>query len=92
MIGTKGRFPSRNHSTKAQEAICEITVATAAPRTPMPSTKINTGSRAMLAAAPMITENMPVLANPWQMMNWHIPVESSANTVPARYQLRYSLA
>ena len=87
-MGTNGRFPRRNHSTKAQEAIWEITVAMAAPLTPMPSTKINTGSRAMLAAAPMITENIPVLANPWQMINWHIPVEISANTVPARYQLR----
>ena len=42
----------------------------------------------MLATAPMITESMPVLAKPWQMMNWHMPVESSAKAVPQRYQLR----
>ena len=61
------------------------TVATAAPATPMSSTKMNTGSSTMFSTAPSITESMPFLAKPWQMMNWFMPVESRANTVPVRY-------
>ena len=43
----------------------EITVARAAPRTPMWNPKIKTGSRIMLEIAPISTESIPVFANPW---------------------------
>lgn len=54
--------PSRNRSTNAQLAACERTDANAAPRTPISSPKINSGSSRMLATAPSITESMPILA------------------------------
>jgi len=60
------------------------TVAMAAPRTPRSSRKIKTGSRMMLRTAPSITDCIPFLAKPWQMMNWFMPVDSRANTVPVR--------
>ena len=46
-------------STKAQEAIWEITVAMAAPATSMWRAKIKTGSSTMLSTAPSITVAMP---------------------------------
>ena len=48
-----------------QENAWEITVARAAPRTPMWNPKIKTGSRIMLEIAPINTESIPVFANPW---------------------------
>ena len=60
-----------------------ITVAMAAPRTPMFSVKINTGSRMMLVPAPTIREIMlrPVLPlacrNRWIMVSRKEPVQKS---------------
>ena len=51
-----------------QENAWEITVARAAPRTPMWNPKIKTGSRIMLEIAPINTESIPVFANPWAVM------------------------
>ena len=57
-------LPNKKHVTKQAEQNCEITVATAAPHTPNPSTNINTGSRTILTAAPSIVENIPIFGNP----------------------------
>ena len=57
-------FPATKATTKAALAAWEITVAMAAPRTPMSKTKMNSGSRAMFSAAPNITDAIPILANP----------------------------
>ena len=57
-------FPNSVLRTKAQLAIWEITVATAAPETPMWRPKMKIGSRMMFSAAPRTTEYMPVFAKP----------------------------
>ena len=75
-------FPHRNDSTHAHESPCESTVASAAPRTPMSSAKMNTGSRMMFAAAPMSTVYMPTLAKPCAVMKAFMPSVSSTKSVP----------
>ena len=52
----------RKYTTNAAESSCESTVAAAAPRMPMPNTKMNTGSSTRLAAAPIITLSIPAVA------------------------------
>ena len=42
----------------------------------------------MLSTAPRMTEHIAILAYPWQMMYWLMPVASSEKTVPIRYQLK----
>lgn len=79
-----GIGPNRKRSTNRQLASWLSTVAMAAPLTPRSSRKIKTGSRMILSTAPSITDCIPFLAKPWQMMNWFIPVDSRANTVPVR--------
>ena len=73
----------RNHSTNAQEIICEITVASAAPRTPMERPKMKIGSSTMLHTAPMATVSMPVLAKPCAVMKAFSPIVSCTNSVPS---------
>ena len=84
VIRSGGTGPNRNRRTNRQLASWLSTVAMAAPRTPRSSRKIKTGSRMMLRTAPSITDCIPFLAKPWQMMNWFMPVDSRANTVPVR--------
>ena len=57
--------PSRKRRIYAVEQIWENTVASAAPRTPMFSTKMKTGSSAILTAAPSMTDRIAVEAKPW---------------------------
>ena len=45
-----------------------MTVASAAPATPISRAKINTGSRIILHTAPMIMEYMPTLGKPWALI------------------------
>ena len=75
-------FPKRKESTQIQESAWEITVARAAPRTPMWKPKMNTGSRMMLATAPMRTESIPVFAKPWAVMKLFMPSVSCTKIVP----------
>ena len=77
------RLRSRETSTKAQEAHWEITVATAAPATPMSKTKMNNGSRAMLSTAPSMTVAIPSPEKPWQIKKLFMPVAIRAKKVPA---------
>ena len=76
------RLPQRNSSTHTAETAWLNTVAMAAPRTPMPKTKMKTGSRRMFSAAPIITVSMLVLAKPWEVINMFMPREICTNTVP----------
>ena len=57
-------------------------VARAAPVTPISSTKMNTGSRAMLMAAPMTVVSMLILAKPWAVTKEFIPITVRTNTLP----------
>ncbi len=61
-------LPVRKRSTHAAESPWLITVASAAPRTPIPKPKMNTGSRAMFAAAPRMVVSIPVRGKPWAFM------------------------
>ena len=63
-----GGLRKRNQRLNAQLKNWERTVATAAPATPMSRAKMNTGSRTMLATAPMRTAAMPTVLYPWQVM------------------------
>ena len=74
--------PSRKRRIYAVEQIWESTVASAAPRTPMPSAKMKIGSRMMFAAAPMSTVYMPTLAKPCAVMKAFMPSVSSTKSVP----------
>ena len=61
-------FEHRNDTTQTQLTPWERIVASAAPRTPRFSTKMNSGSSRILSAAPMSTVSMPVLAKPCAVM------------------------
>ena len=84
LIFREDLLPIRNDTTQAALSPWEITVATAAPFTPMPSPKMNTGSRMMFATAPISTESMAVLGWLWQMIKAFSPRAISTNSVPAR--------
>ena len=75
-------LPQRNATAHSAERNCEITVASAAPCTPMPSAKINTGSRMIFTTAPSSTVIMPMLPKPWALMKLFMPSPSITNTVP----------
>ena len=64
----------------------------AAPRTPMSSAKMNTGSSTMFITAPSSTENIALRAKPCAVTKEFMPVASRANTVPVMYQRKYSSA
>ena len=57
-------LPERKCNTHIHDNACEIIVASAAPRTPIPNTNINIGSRIILDIAPITTESILVLAKP----------------------------
>ena len=82
LIFKKVFFPKRKASTQVQDNACDKIVARAAPRTPIPNTKMKIGSRIIFAAAPIITESMPVFAKPWAVINAFIPSVSCTKIVP----------
>ena len=75
---------SRKPVTHAALSACEITVATAAPFTPIPRPKIKMGSRMIFATAPISTDSIAVPGLLWQMMKAFSPSASSTNKVPTR--------
>ena len=74
--------PVRKRSTQAQESPWERTVARAAPRTPIPKAKMKSGSKRMLATAPMSTVRIPISAKPWAVMKAFMPRVSWTKRVP----------
>ena len=74
--------PVRNRSTQTQERHWEIMVARAAPRTPIFSAKINSGSSTILATAPISTVRIPIWAKPCAVMKAFMPSVNCTNTVP----------
>ena len=74
----------RNPTVHNALSAWEITVAYAAPLTPIPSAKIKMGSSMILEAAPKSTAIMAVLDCPWEIMNALSPSASSTKIVPAR--------
>ena len=81
--GTGIFFRSREQSTKAQEAIWEMTVARAAPATSNFKTKIKMGSSTILSTAPSITVAIPRPEKPWAIKKLFMPVAIRAKKVPA---------
>ena len=75
-------FPVRKRMTHTAEIACEITVASAAPCTPMPNTKIKTGSKMILQTAPIRTVFIPTLENPCVLIKEFNPIVSMTNKVP----------
>ena len=78
------RRPVKNWSTHTADTPWAITVARAAPFTPMSSRKIKMGSSTMLMTAPMTTVNIPVFPNPWALIKGFIPRPIMTNRVPHR--------
>ena len=84
--------PLRKSSTHKQDMHWEMTVASAAPRTPISRPNMNTGSRIILDTAPISTVYMPVLEKPWAVMNAFMPRVSCTNIVPRAYMSMYPAA
>ena len=76
-------FPKRNEITHTAETACEITVARAAPLTPILNPKMNMGSRIILHTAPIITVAILIFVKPWVVINILSPNESITHTEPA---------
>ena len=76
-------FPVRKRTTHTADTACDRMVASAAPRTPMFSAKIKTGSRMMLSTAPMRTVSMLVRENPCAVMKAFRPSATCTAMVPS---------
>ena len=61
-------LPVRKRKVQAAEAAWEMTVAMAAPCTPMSSAKMKMGSRMIFKTAPISVVTMPMRAKPWALM------------------------
>ena len=59
---------TRKCTTHIALTACDRTVATAAPRTPICSTKMNSGSRQIFNTAPIRTDNIAIFASPCPLM------------------------
>ena len=77
-------FPVRKKNTHTADAPWEITVAMAAPRTPISNPKIRTGSRMIFMTAPRRTVIIPIFPNPWALIKLFIPRLVITKTVPRR--------
>ena len=78
------RLPSRKVSTHTAETPWAMTVARAAPFTPMPKPKMNTGSSTMFTPAPTSTVAMEKVEKPWVVMKVLSPREICTKMVPHR--------
>ena len=78
----------KNTTTMIHETACEITVAKAAPRTPIFNPKIIIGSRAIFRIAPIATDTIDTFVNPSAVTNEFIPNVSCTNNVPSAYMFK----
>ena len=78
------RFPHRKIITHAAEATWAITVAQAAPFTPILKAKMKIGSRIRLMTAPSTTVIIPIFPKPWALIKGFIPRLIITGIVPAR--------
>ena len=72
----------KNVTTTIHETACEITVAKAAPRTPIFNPKIIIGSSTMFRIAPIATDTMDIFVNPSAVTNAFMPKVNCTNNVP----------
>ena len=76
------RLPVKNRSTHTAPTAWLSTVAVAAPRTPISSTKIKMGSRIMLHTAPITVVSILNAAKPCVVTKGFMPSTTSTNTLP----------
>ena len=79
------RLPVRKRSIHIVDTHCEMTVASAAPRTPMFSPNMNTGSSIMFMTAPITTVSMLSREKPCAVMKAFSPRVNCTNSVPRLY-------
>ena len=77
-------FLVKKTNTNTADNAWEITVAIAAPCTPNPNTKINSGSSKRFATAPTATDVIPMVEYPCALINGFIPVAIIDGSVPIR--------
>ena len=77
-------WPVRNLSTQQADKTWEMTVAIAAPLTPIFSLKMKIGSRIMLASAPRITVIIPIRPKPWALIKGFMPRLIMTKMLPRR--------
>ena len=75
---------NKNATTHTALTVWLMMVATAAPLTPMPNTKMNSGSSKRFSTAPMATLSMAVVLRPWALIKVFSPSASCTLTVPHR--------
>ena len=73
LMRSKVFLPHKKETTHTQDKAWEITVASAAPRTPISNPYMKIGSKMILATAPMITESMDILVKPCAVTKAFIP-------------------
>ena len=78
------RLPMRKAITHTADTAWAMMVARAAPCTPMPKPKMNTGSSTMFTTAPISTVAMPMVEKPWAVMKKFMPMDSSTKMEPMR--------
>ena len=88
----KNDIKKKKRSTKKADIHCDITVAIAAPLTPILNTNINTGSSIIFAIVPINTVNIPAKEYPCAVMNGFRPALIIDAAVPIRYILIYGTA
>ena len=76
--------PAKKSSTQIIEASWLMTVAMAAPCTPIPNTKMNRGSSTRFSAAPSRVVPIPIRGWPSALMKPFRPVASMVQGVPSR--------
>ena len=76
-------FSLKNTTTNTNDKNCEMMVAIAAPATSILNTKMNRGSSAMFATAPITVVIIPIPEYPCAVMYWLSPVAVIENTDPA---------
>ena len=66
-------FPNKNLSTNIADTNCEVTVASAAPLTPILNPNIKIGSSIIFSPAPIATVTIPIVVNPCVLIYGFIP-------------------
>ena len=76
------RLPHKKRTTHTAETAWAVMVARAAPFTPIFRPKIRMGSRTILTTAPIITEAIPTVEKPWEVIKKFRPRASSTKMEP----------
>ena len=75
-------LPVKNFRIQTALTAWLITVAVAAPLTPMSKPNIRIGSSTILITAPITVVSILILAKPWVVINVFMPITDKTNTLP----------